>query len=453
MARSDGGLIYGCGSWKRARRIKDAIEHHERFTDVVELGETSASRPELIFVTLEYSKIDYVAILEPGRRVATGQKTVAISHFTPLDVDIEELQEQVDKKFKNHLQFGSIGVARLAAKTWAALLKALTAEPKTAEAIKSTYARIQTLGRLRRQSRGELESFEHDAVAVALETWGGTKERKKRLRAAAVSLDENAPFLSRLSEVSLREDPQINHDAETMPGMAVARRYQTGIAVLENTRERLTIINCNRQRLEETLGVDLIYYNHSFRSFVLVQYKRMKRNDKGEASYRPDADASYAAEIERMNGISTELRAIKCKNRNTVDGFRLGQAAFYFKLCNDRAARATEEGMASGMYIPLRLWRALLRSKTTKGKRGGRLVTWENSPRKFNNSEFTSLLRQGWIGSTPTQSDRLNDIIEKSLAGKKMVVYAATSASTTRDDFYRDDHGRFALEDDPLASR
>jgi hypothetical protein len=266
-------------------------------------------------------------------------------------------------------------------------------------------------------------------------------------------LYETAPFLSRLGEVSLREDPQINNDAETMPGMAVARKYQTGIAVLENSRERLTIINCNRQPLEETLGVDLVYYNHAFRSFVLVQYKRLKRNDKGEASYRPDADASYAAEIKRMNDINAELREIKCKKRNTVQGFRLGEAAFYFKLCNDRAARATEEGMASGMYIPLRLWRALLRSTATKGKRGGRLVTWENCPRKFNNSEFTSLLRHGWIGSTPTQSDRLNDIIEKSLAGKKLVVYAATSASSTREDFYRDDHGRFASEDDPLASR
>ena len=69
--------------------------------------------------------------------------------------------------------------------------------------------------------------------------------------------------------------------------MEVARRYQTGIAVLENARERLTIINCNRQKVEETPGVDLVYYNHTFKSFVMVQYKRMKRvPEVGSAAFR-----------------------------------------------------------------------------------------------------------------------------------------------------------------------
>jgi hypothetical protein len=39
---------------------------------------------------------------------------------------------------------------------------------------------------------------------------------------------------------------------------------------------KLTVINVNRSGVEHALGVDLVYYNHEFDSYVLVQYKRMK---------------------------------------------------------------------------------------------------------------------------------------------------------------------------------
>jgi len=54
--------------------------------------------------------------------------------------------------------------------------------------------------------------------------------------------------------------------------MRVARRDIVGSVVLHDHDEYLTILNCNRQPLEATLGVDLIYYNHRFDSFLLVQY-------------------------------------------------------------------------------------------------------------------------------------------------------------------------------------
>jgi hypothetical protein len=451
---STGGLIHGCGGSKRSSTIEAAIASDDRFTDTVVSSDVSITRPELVFVSLQGDKIDYVGIVQPGRKVATGQKTVSISHLQPLGIDIEKLLANMDERFSSRIHFNFSGIERLPPKTWDALREAVLAlGGMTAQAITTTFQRIASLGRSRLRTGGDVELFEHDAVAVALETWGGTRERKRRLRATVAPLDEMAPFLSRLGEVDVREDPQINHDAETLPGMEVAKRYQTGIAVLENARERLTIINCNRQKLEETLGVDLVYYNHSFKSFVMVQYKRMKRDASDNASYRPSSDGSYAVEIERMTGINTELRGIKCKRRNKIDGFRLASAPFFFKICSDRVARATEEGMASGMYVPLRLWRSLLKSKTTEGPRGGRVVTWDNCTRRFNNSEFTSLLRHGWIGSTPTQSEKLDEIIEKALAGKRMVVYAATSASSGREDYLRDDNGRFASDDDPFASR
>jgi len=114
-----------------------------------------------------------------------------------------------------------------------------------------------------RRAEEGLEVFERDAVASAIQAWAGHSFRKRVLREAAPS--ERTPvasFLSRLENVSVREDPQISHDQVTFPGMEVARRDLVGSIVLRNGEEYLTILNCNRQSLEQTLGVDLVYYNH-----------------------------------------------------------------------------------------------------------------------------------------------------------------------------------------------
>ena len=81
--------------------------------------------------------------------------------------------------------------------------------------------------------------------------------------------------------------------------MGVARRDVIGSVVLTDGNEYLTILNCNRQPLEQTLGVDLVYYSHRFDSFVLVQYKRMSEGKRG-AEYRPRNDPSHEKELKRM---------------------------------------------------------------------------------------------------------------------------------------------------------
>lgn len=449
-----GGLLIGCGGSKRSQKIAQAIELNQQFTAVFDTTELSIPQAELALVSLEGETIDFVGLVRPGRRVATGQKTLSVSYLIPVGIEGKSLLRSLAPKFASRINLGIDGVDRLPPGTWEALLNTIRSQGDQAvAAIRQTTDRVTHIRTLRRGSGEDLEEFERDAVATALEAWGGTRERKRVLRSTALPTDETAPFLSRLSSVSLREDPQIIHDAETLPGMTVARRYQIGIAVLENRQDRLTIINCNRQRLEETLGVDLVYYNHRFRSFVMVQYKRMKQAESGKHAYRPKSDASYKSELARMISVNKELQSVQGTKESGVNEFRLFRAPFFFKLCADRAKSALEEGMVSGMYVPLGLWRKLLKSTEVIGSRGGRVVTWENCTRRFNNSEFTSLLSHGWIGSSAAQSDSLGNIIEASLSAKKMIVYAATSRSTSKGDYLRDDVGRFAPDDDPLAVR
>lgn len=163
-----------------------------------------------------------------------------------------------------------------------------------------------------------------------------------------------APFLSQLKGVSLREDPQIAHDHITFPGMDIARRDVVGSVVFSDPygEEYLTILNCNRQPLERTLGVDLIYYNHRFDSFVLVQYKRMVDGQTGSPEYRPENDLNHGKELRRMLDAENALRGIAVVAKGTED-FRLSRRPFFMKLCEAKAKAALDSGMVSGMYIPL----------------------------------------------------------------------------------------------------
>ena len=80
------------------------------------------------------------------------------------------------------------------------------------------------------------------------------------------------------------------------------------------------------------------------------------------------------------------------------------------------------------------------------------MITWENCRRRFNNGEFTSLLREGWIGSEVGASQALSKIIEEVLGSGRMLVLAATSEGLARRDLRRDGLGRFAANDDPAGA-
>jgi hypothetical protein len=66
-------------------------------------------------------------------------------------------------------------------------------------------------------------------------------------------------------------------------------------------------MNANRTRVEEALGVDLLYNHHQYASYVLVQYKRMRREslENDGPVYRP-TDESYKSETARMKSFLTE---------------------------------------------------------------------------------------------------------------------------------------------------
>jgi hypothetical protein len=161
-----------------------------------------------------------------GRRTASGQVTIGISNLVGIDnLPCEEIAGKLLARLSKMFDPPFEGVWRPTPRLWEEVLKIVRAERPIADQKIGELDRMVAASRpaLGRRSGG-LEVFERDAVASALQTFGGSAFRKKILKRAGPppSNPAVAPFLSQLREVSVREDPQIIHDQSTFPGLEVA---------------------------------------------------------------------------------------------------------------------------------------------------------------------------------------------------------------------------------------
>ena len=107
----------------------------------------------------------------------------------------------------------------------------------------------------------------------------------------------------------MREDAAIISDFAALPGFDAIGSLPFAAKVFQKTSYppvRLTVGMANRLALEAQTGADLIYYNETYRSFVLVQYKSMDRGAKGPEFRWKDND-QLADEISRMDTVLAAL--------------------------------------------------------------------------------------------------------------------------------------------------
>lgn len=217
------------------------------------------------------------------------------------------------------------------------------------------------------------------------------------------------------------------HDLMHLPGFDILKTYPYSAALFESDTERLTIVLANRLPLEEQTGADLIYFNETYQSFVMVQYKAMEKeqeNGVGHDVFRLP-NPQLTEEIERMDALLTELRA--CASCADHDGFRLTDNPFFLKLCPRLIFNPDDIGLVPGMYLPLDYWKLLEQHPGIKGPRGGLHITYQNVGRHFDNSAFASVVTKAWVGTTPGQSAVLKEAIRQTIETGKAAVVAVKS--------------------------
>jgi hypothetical protein len=184
-------------------------------------------------------------------------------------------------------------------------------------------------------------------------------------------------------------------------------------------------MNVNRKAVELALGVDLLYYHHRFRSYIMVQYKRMvKEGNREEVVFRPDRQCYE--EIKRMRRFESQYSDTP-QTPQCIDDYRLNPEIFFFKICPAIVFDPLSTDLIQGMYLPLDYWDVLEVSPQVKSSKGKMKITYGNVDRYINNTLFTQLAQSGWLGSRLKRTDVLTHLIKQLLESGKSLVLASSS--------------------------
>ena len=345
----------------------------------------------------------------------------ALEHPIPFT----QLLEGVPARVRPHVERILASGGKLPPKSLGAVVDAiLRLQPGLAHRLERfSDRRAEILSDMTETVRANL-AVQKETFATALQIAGiGTEE----LSAWSPGQTVQRSFLEGLPEAYVREDTMLATDFASLPGCEAISNLPFAARVFQsasNPAMRLTVVMANRLPLEQQTGADLIYYNETYQSFVMVQYKAMERGSHGW-EFRWQANDQFADEIGRMDNLLHELGLLP--QDNTPVSFRLHSNPFFLKLCPRIIFNPEDKGLFPGMYLPLDLWRSLAGDPSTAGPRGGRVLSYDNVGRKLTNTEFVSLVADACVGTTVSQSSMLRQVIESVIQSGRTVTFAVKS--------------------------
>jgi hypothetical protein len=360
-----------------------------------------------------------------GHRAGTQLRRLNLVDLSKLATPVSHsaVVEKVPSRLRTHVAARLDSGGILAPASFGAVIDAvreLLSEPHPLLDRFSAKRRAQLLD-IPEKARWAL-ALQKESLATALELAGLDR---LQLREWQPDVNGRRPtsFLDGLPEARLREDAMVVNDFVNFPGLALMRTMPHASAVFSDGHVTLTVMMANRQPLEEQLGADLVYCNETYGSFVVVQYKAMEQEPGGALFRLPNKDLEE--EILRMDAVWTELA--KCAPDRERRGFRLTEKPFFLKLCPRIVFDPDDASLVKGMYLPLDYFRRFEADPAIGGPRRGKVVTYDNVGRYFDNTSFASLVAGGWIGTTLNQSSKLEAAIRDILRTGRTVTFAVRS--------------------------
>lgn len=399
----------------RLDEIEHAISYKNRFTDTFRFDKKIKTRG-IYAICLSHDEISYFALGTKSGRVATYKDRVTFTEFLKVGISISSLIERFPKIEISNENSSVDRVPPVQTKNIYRWLETVVLD------LKKWLINIDTIQATNRTIFVEVEK--KDSVQLALQM-ANFNRNGDNLRIQTIG--HFPTFLSDLNDVILTEDEMINHDMSVFGDWGKIKSDIHGMACFDKRGERLFIWNVNRKPLESVLGVDLIYYTEDYDSFVMVQYKRMKR-EGDKWIYRP-TDSSYHKELENMGYFENLTSEISIDFQNPAH-FRLDSCPFYFKLCKSSMGISKSTDSISGMYIPLNYWEVMLKHPSfVRGEKGGTSIGYHNAKRWLTRDDFTGLVQKGWIGSQLKVSSIIAKLIRGSLEGDRAITLAAKMKS------------------------
>ncbi len=387
----------------------------------------SRRAPLIVFACFTDDAITHIADGRKGAPAGTGEVRLNMRDIQPLARPIlfSEVRERAPARLRAHIDRVLSSGGILPPKSLGAFIDiVLELQPDLASRLaRFSEHRSTQISGLTNNARINL-AMQKETLATALQIAGfGTEE----VLTWSPPAGEQRSFLEGLPQAYVREDAALISDFNSVPGFDAIKNYPFAAKLFQsadNRSLRLKVIMTNRLELEKQTGADLIYYNETFKSFVLVQYKSMDQGSDGP-EFRWRENDKLAEEIARMDGILKVLA--KLPHDATPASFRLHANPFFLKICPRMIFNPDDKGLFPGMYLPLELWRCLSTDPATEGPRGGRVLTYDNVGRKLTNTEFVTLVTNAWVGTTVPQSEVLASVIEAVIQSGKTVTLAVKS--------------------------
>ena len=419
--RRPGGYIY----------VSDEAGHGEllvdgwSFTAVISRQRAALSTVPA-FLTLSGERIDAVARMTPAGHAASLKARVRFDETQVLQCELTwavvtaELSPAAHALIRQTLAEGGGPVPGAAVAELAATLQRLC--PQSGGDIDRVLMLSQERANLPRPAGDgqPITMFEGDAVALAL----GMAGFDRREELSFWRGDATAPFLSGIAAYQPLEDRMIDNDAKVFGDWSLVEASAVGWAEFRRDDDHLWTINVNRSSVERSLGVDLIYYTHTFNAYVLVQYKRMEREAGSDAVFRPNDQ--FEEELARMRALVLD----EAEPAAPVD-YRLDPRCCFLKLCPSVAKEIPVGSLVGGMYLPLAYWDVLAASPQVIGPRGGVAVTHGNAGRYLHNTQFVSLVQDGWVGTCGLTSEQITEVIRSGLDADRSIILAAAKRGDT----------------------
>lgn len=446
MPAKNTGLLIHFDEDRRRDLIQEKTEgSYEPFTDALSVPDWELGQLNIALLGFSNSTIDYISLVKKGKRVVTSKNRIEFSAMInlgsiPIGVIESRLNEQIQRYFVKASQGAAGGV--IPPETWAALIEAIKAErPALVEDIDRLISLRRYSGFRLKGEAADILLQEREALGISLDIFSGNNQLRDQV------LSEWAPYEDTVTEVNdaeatatlanlgsgrssflkgipqryLQEESAIQHDLFNWPGMTPL--HEAGVSVFEQGNRHLEVHYANRNALEHTLGIDLIYYNEPFQLFVLVQYKLM-REEGGLVLYRPDAQ--LRAELTRMDQFYNVTRSTVPIQSH--EEYRLSDDGFMLKLVPSKGLKPASGELIKGMYIPREYMHFLLGPNGPKGPQSGAQITFSGAPRYLTNSQFAASIHTGWIGTRGVQTQALHSMIQQFYeSGRAMLVAYETA--------------------------
>jgi hypothetical protein len=428
MPKSTGVLIFFDESQRRELIRDQIVVGNRSFSDALSVPDWELKKLSIALLSFSESKVDFISLVRRGRRVATAKYKVEFSELIPLAIPIEDIEARLHANLRRYLVRSSRGVGgSIPQETWNQTINIIKElRPSASLEIDHLLSLRDYAGYRLVGPSAEVLLQEREALGAALDIFsGGNQLREKVLGRWAPPHDSvqelneelqqgtlvgsqpaNESFTNEISKGYIQEESALQHDLFNWEGMTPI--HQSGRSRFRQGSRVLEVHYANRNDLEHTLGVDLIYYNQEFELFALVQYKLMHKEDDTMV-YRPDKQLHE--ELERMDRFVAKYHLDS--DIESDQEFRLNSDGFFVKLVPNYGLRPASGDLIKGMYLTREYLRFLLGPNGPKGSRGGRLIHFDNAPRYLTNTDFTQVVNRGWIGMRRLHTDALRDLINR----------------------------------------